>query len=82
VKLFEERNFPAARAEFSAVLARNANDATALFYMGRIAMAEDRAPEAVEWFEKAVKANDASSEYHLWLANALGTEAQRASKLR
>jgi tetratricopeptide (TPR) repeat protein len=82
VKLFEERNYPAARSEFSAVLGRNPRDAEALFYMGRIASAEDRAGEAVDWFEKAVKANDNSSEYHLWLANALGEEAQRASKLR
>src|SRR3712207_5980227 len=50
--------------------------------MGRIAIAEGRTGDAVDWFEKAVKANDSSSEYHLWLANALGTEAQRASKLR
>jgi cytochrome c-type biogenesis protein CcmH/NrfG len=79
VKLFEERNYPAARSEFSAVLGRNPRDANALFYMGRIAIAEDRAGDAVGWFEKAVKANDNSSEYHLWLANALGEEAQRAS---
>jgi tetratricopeptide (TPR) repeat protein len=82
VKLFEERDFPAARAEFTAALARDSRDATALYYMGRIAMAEERPGEAVDWFEKAVKANDSSSDYHLWLANALGQEAQRASKLR
>lgn len=82
VKLFEERNYPAARVEFSAVLSRDARDANALYYMGRIALAEDRPGDAIDWFEKAVKANDKSSEYHLWLANALGEEAQRASKLR
>jgi tetratricopeptide (TPR) repeat protein len=82
VKLFDERNFPAARAEFAAVLGRDARDANALYYMGRIALAEDRPGEAIDWFEEAVKANDKSSEYHLWLANALGEEAQRANKLR
>jgi tetratricopeptide (TPR) repeat protein len=81
-RLFEERNYPAARTEFAAVLGRDARDANALFYMGRIALADDRPSDAIEWFEKAVKANDKSSEYHLWLANALGEEAQRASKFR
>jgi tetratricopeptide (TPR) repeat protein len=81
-KLFEDRNFPAARTEFSAVLRRDARDATALYYMGRIAMAEGRLAEAIEWFEKAARANDRASEYHLWLANALGEETQHASKLR
>jgi tetratricopeptide (TPR) repeat protein len=81
-KHFEERDYAAARAEFSAVLARAPRDANALYYMGRIALAEDRPGEAVGWLEKAVKAKDQSSEYHLWLGSALGEEAQRASKLR
>lgn len=82
MKPLEERNLAAAGAEFTAALARNARDTTALYYMGRIVMAEERSGEAVDWFEKAVKVDDNSSEYHLWLANALGQEAQRASKLR
>jgi tetratricopeptide (TPR) repeat protein len=81
-QLFDERNLPAARGEFSAVLGRDRNDANALYYMGRIALAEGRTGEAVEWLEKAVKADERSSLYHLWLGNALGEEAQRASKLR
>jgi tetratricopeptide (TPR) repeat protein len=82
IKLFEDRNYPAARSELSAVLARNGRDAKALYYMGRIAMADNQSAEAVGWFEKAVKADDTSSQYHFWLANALGQEAQRASKFR
>lgn len=81
-RLFEERNYPAAQAEFTALLARDARDANALFYMGRIALAEGRPGDAVGWLEKAVAANDKSSQYHLWLANALGEETQRANKLR
>ena len=82
VKLFEDRNYAGARSALSSVLAREPRNAIALYYMGRVAMAEDRSGEAVGWFEKAVKVNDRSSDYHLWLANALGQEAQRASKLR
>src|SRR5688572_9286488 len=76
VKLFEEHNYPGARSALSSVLAREAGNAIALYYMGRVAMAEDRSGEAVGWFEKAVKVNNRSSEYHRWLANALGEEAQ------
>jgi hypothetical protein len=64
VKFFEDGNYPAARSEFSAVLARNAREPNALYYMGRIAIAEGRTGEAVGWFEKAVETNDQSSEYH------------------
>jgi tetratricopeptide (TPR) repeat protein len=81
-QLFEERSYAAARAAFSAVLGRDARDANALFYMGRIALAEDQPGEAIDWFEKAVKVNEKSSEYHRWLATALGEEAQRANTLR
>jgi tetratricopeptide (TPR) repeat protein len=80
--LFEARKMDEARAEAQAQLARDANDATALYCLGRIAAAQDKSGEAVDWFEKALKRNDRSSEYHLWLGNMLGQEAQRASKLR
>jgi tetratricopeptide (TPR) repeat protein len=81
-QLFEQRKYDEARTAFQAQLARDKNDANALYYLGRIAEAQDKFGEAVEWFEKAVKRNDASALYHLWLGNALGDQAQRANKLR
>src|SRR5262249_27246071 len=50
--------------------------------MGRVYMAMDKSGDAVEWFEKAAKANDKSSEHHLWLANAIGDQAEHANKLK
>jgi tetratricopeptide (TPR) repeat protein len=49
--------------------------------MGRIALQEEHSSEAVDWLEKAVKADD-RAEYHVYLGSALGEEAQRASKFR
>jgi len=81
-QLFEQRKLDEARAAFQAQLAKDKNDANALYYMGRIALVQDSSSKAVDWFEKAVKRNDASALYHYWLGSALGDEAQKASKFR
>jgi tetratricopeptide (TPR) repeat protein len=81
-QLFEQRKLDEARSAFQALLAKDKNDANALYYMGRIADAQDKSSEAVGWFEKAVKLNDGSALYHFWLGAALGDEAQKASKFR
>jgi tetratricopeptide (TPR) repeat protein len=81
-QLFQARRFDEARAAFQALLAQNRNDANALFYMGRIAYAQDKDSEAANWFEKAVKQDDQSAVYHLWLGRALGDLAQNANKLK
>jgi tetratricopeptide (TPR) repeat protein len=49
---------------------------------GRAALDANKADDAVEWFEKAVKLDDANAEHHLWLARALGTVAQQANIFR
>jgi tetratricopeptide (TPR) repeat protein len=50
--------------------------------MGRVYEARGESGKAVDWFEKAVKANDKSAAHHFWLGSALGDEAQKANKLR
>ena len=81
-QLFTAGRFDEARTGFQARLAANRTDADALYYMGRLADAQGKAKEAVEWFEKAVKQNEQSALYHTWLGNALGDVAQNASKLK
>src|SRR3954469_3024362 len=81
-KLYDERRFDEARAA-AEPLARNKNaDARTAYCVGRIAMAQNRSSDAVDWFEKAVDRDVNVAEYHLWLGNALGDEAEKASKLR
>ena len=81
-ELFRQQKYDDARAVFQAQLAKHRNDANALYYMGRIAIAQGKTSEATDWFEKAVKVNDTSALYHLWLGNAVGEQAQNASKLK
>ena len=81
-ELFQQRKLPDARAAFQAQLAKDKNDANALYHLGRIAALEGKRGEAVDWLEKAVKRNDTSATYHYWLGSALGDEAQNANKLR
>jgi tetratricopeptide (TPR) repeat protein len=81
-ELFELQRYDDARAAFEARLAKNRDDASALYYMGRIADAQGKSGQAADWFEKAVKRDDTNALYHFWLGSALGDEAQKASKFR
>jgi tetratricopeptide (TPR) repeat protein len=81
-QLFEAGRLEDAKTAFQAQLAKNKNDPKALYYMGRIVYAQGNSGEAVDWFEKALKQDERSANVHTWLGNALGDEAQRASKFR
>ena len=81
-ELFTQRKYAEAKAAFQGRLRSNPADANAMYYMGRIADAENRNGEAIDWFERAVKREPNSALYHFWLGSAIGEEAQNASKLR
>lgn len=81
-QLITTRRLDEAKTQIDAMLARNANDANALYLMGRLQYAQGKSSAAVDWFEKAISHDDRTSAYHLWLGNALGDEAQKASKFR
>ena len=81
-QLITERRLDEAKTIIDAMLASDKNDPKAMYYRGRLEYALGNSGRAVDWFEKAVKRNDTSAVYHLWLGNALGDEAQKASKLR
>lgn len=81
-KLIDDHRSAEARAELQALLKKNASDDAALHCMGMTFISEDKAGDAQEWFEKAIKANDNSSAHHLWLGNAIGHQAEHANKLK
>jgi tetratricopeptide (TPR) repeat protein len=81
-QLISARKLDEVRAIAQGELAKNKNDPHAFYLLGRVALVEEKNGDAIEWFEKAVKYEETSSRYHLWLGNALGQEAQRANKLR
>ena len=81
-RAFRARELDQARAAVLTQLQQSPRDASAHYCMGRVADAQSRSGEAVDWFEKAVSLDDRNAEYHLWLGNALGEEAQKANKFR
>jgi tetratricopeptide (TPR) repeat protein len=81
-KLVTDQKYDEARAEAEALVKKTASDDAALHCVGWILMSQDNSKDAIEWFEKAVKANDKSSAHHLWLANALGNQAEHTSKIK
>jgi tetratricopeptide (TPR) repeat protein len=81
-QLIDARKFDEARVAIQSLLAKDKNDPNALFYMGRLEYAQGNSGKAVDWLEKAVQRDDNNALYHAWLGNALGDEAQKASKLR
>jgi tetratricopeptide (TPR) repeat protein len=81
-QLVTDQRFDAARADVQATLRKNASDDAAMHCMGIIAIAMNNPGDAVDWFEKSVKANDKSSLHHLWLGNALGEQASHTSKIK
>ena len=81
-RLITDQKYDEARSEVDALLKKNSSDDAALHCMGTIYLAKDKPSDAIDWFEKAVKANDKSSAHHLWLGNALGEQASHTNKLK
>jgi len=81
-QLFRAGRLDDAQAAFQARLSADRNDANAMYFLGRIALARQKPGDAAEWFEKAARRDDANALYHYWLGSALGEEAQNANKLR
>jgi tetratricopeptide (TPR) repeat protein len=79
VTLFKQGDYAAAKA---AVSNGAATDAQSLYYLGRIAVIEDRAADAVSLLERAIKADGRNSEYHEWLGIALGLQARESGRFR
>ncbi len=79
VRLIDARKYAEARQLLEPT---GKKDAAAAFLLGKVAMAQNDAPRAVDWLEKAVELNPRSSEYYDWLGKAYGTQAQNASKLK
>jgi len=81
VRLFREGRYDEARAALTPAAEANPPNATAVFTLGRIALARDDAKEAERRFEVAVAIDGQNSTYHMWLGRAYGSQAQRAGKL-
>lgn len=81
-KLATDQKYDEARGEAEELVRKNSSDDTALHCVGWVLMASGNSKDALDWFERAIKINDRVSAHHLWLANALGEQAGRASKIK
>lgn len=81
-RLIGDLKYDEARAQAQSAVQQNGANDIALHCMGMIYMAMDKPGDAADWFEKATKANDRVSAHHLWLANALGSQAPHTNKLK
>ena len=81
VRLFREGRFDEARAALAPAAEARPPNPTAVFHLGRIALARDDPKGAQRWFEAAVELDDRNSTYHMWLGRACGSQAQHAGKL-
>jgi tetratricopeptide (TPR) repeat protein len=81
VQMFRQGRYDEARTALTPAATAKPPNATAVFYLGRVALARSDASEAERWFEAAVALDDRNSTAHLWLGRAYGTQAQKAGKL-
>ncbi len=80
--LLNEKRYDDARGQVQTLIKANPSDDVALHCMGSVFMAMEKPADAIDWFEKAVAANDKVALHHLWLGNAVGDQAEHASKLK
>jgi len=76
IQQFEAKQYAEAKAALEQLAGREPKNATAAFYLGRIAFEQNNADEAVKWFETAVKLDDKRAVHHHWLAQAYGKKAR------
>jgi len=76
VRMFEAQDYDGARAYYENQLAGAPGDATAHYYLGRIAMAQAHYDDAVEQMKAAVEAAPENADNHFWLAMAYASQIQ------
>jgi len=81
-QLFNDARYAEARVELVALQKANDRNPQVAYYLGRIAIIENRSDDAIQQFERAVKLEDGNAVYHLWLGNAVREVTPRASKLK
>jgi tetratricopeptide (TPR) repeat protein len=78
VALFERGDYAGAKVALSS----EGGGASTSYYLGRIAVIEDRPDDAVGLFERAIKSDGRNADYRLWLGLALGLQAREAGRFR
>ena len=75
--LFDLGNYAAAATALNNIVARNANDAEAQFWLARTYYEQKDFDNAATHAERAVEIDPKNSDYHLWLGRSYGQQADR-----
>ncbi|MCK5408476.1 MAG: tetratricopeptide repeat protein, partial [Candidatus Krumholzibacteria bacterium] len=70
VKLYESGDLSGARNNLERILESDGENHEALYYLGRIALAEDDLDGAIDHLNKAVELDENDSVYRTWLGRA------------
>lgn len=81
-QLFDEGKYAAARTELLVVQKNNDANASAAYYLGRLASFDNNFDDAIRQFERAVQLDDGNALYHFWLGSAVGDATPHANKLK
>lgn len=81
MRLFEAGDYDSARAWYEGVLEKTPQSAEAAYYLGRIAVAQERAAAAVARLKYAVELAPDNSDYHYWLAVACSMQLNDTADL-
>jgi tetratricopeptide (TPR) repeat protein len=79
IELFEAGDLPAAKESLEGVLEADSENHAALFYLGRIALAEEDLDGAIGRLQQAVKLDGDDSAYRTWLGRAYIAKLQTVS---
>lgn len=82
IQLFDEGKYPEAKEFFEGFVKENPKNDTALFYLGKVWLTQEDHDKSIDWLKKAIKLNENSSDYHLWLGQAYGIKAQNSSMFK
>lgn len=79
VRLYSTRQLAEGRKAFEGLTNSAATSASAFYWLGRIALEQQRAPEGVPLLEQAVALAPTNSVFHEWLGRGYGTLAVEAN---
>jgi tetratricopeptide (TPR) repeat protein len=81
IQLFHAQRYAQSKRVFERALALDKTNATAHYYLCRIAFAHESYAEAMTHCKTAVKLHETNPEYHFWLGRSYGARATRADVL-
>lgn len=82
IALFADDDLETAQAHFASILEQYPGEIRAVYYLGRVAFAQQRFEESVALLQQAADADPDIADHHYWLANARGRYAMTLPMLQ